>query len=62
MSIAISLMSGCATNPPRVGVEYCEHARGIRFDTAAEVKATPAGVKRQVAEHNKTVVRLCGRR
>jgi hypothetical protein len=56
--LLISLnLTGCAS--PRVGVEYCEHARAIYFDTLAQVDATPAAIQRQVLAHNKTVARLC---
>lgn len=53
-----SSLAGCAT--PRAGIEYCDHARPIWFDSAADVDATPAQVRRQVLEHNETVRRLCG--
>jgi len=44
-----------------VGVEYCDHARPIYFDTAAEVDRTPADVRRQVLEANETWRELCNR-
>ena len=57
LSVIGSSLTGCAT--PRVGIEYCDHARPIWFDSAGDVDATPAPVRRQVLEHNETVVRLC---
>ena len=52
-----SSLAGCAAVP--TGVEYCDHARPVYFGTAAEVDATPPGVRRQILEHNETVARLC---
>lgn len=54
----VGSISGCAA--PRVGIEYCVHAKPIWFADQAELAATPAPVKRQVLENNLTVVRLCG--
>lgn len=53
-----SSLGGCAA-PAKVGVEYCDHARPIYFDSAAEVDRTPAGVRRQVLDHNETWAVLC---
>lgn len=53
-----SSLTGCAA-PARVGVEYCDHARPIYFDSAAEVDRTPADVRRQVLEVNEVWRRLC---
>ena len=53
-----SSLAGCAA-PARVGVEYCDHARPIYFDSAAEVERTPADVRRQVLERNETWRELC---
>lgn len=53
-----SSLTGCAA-PARVGVEYCDHARPIYFDSPAEVDRTPADVRRQVLERNETWDRLC---
>lgn len=55
-----SSLAGCAA-PARVGVEYCDHARPIYFDSAAQVDETPANVQRQVLERNETWAALCGR-
>lgn len=54
-----SSLAGCAA-PARVGVEYCDHARPIYFDSAAEVDRTPPLVRRQVLERNEAWSRLCG--
>lgn len=56
-----SSLTGCAA-PVRVGVEYCDHARPIYFDSAALVDQTPAAVRRQVLEGNETWRRLCDER
>ena len=40
-----SSLAGCAA-VPKTGVEYCDHARPVYFGTAAEVDATPPGVRR----------------
>ncbi len=49
---------GCAARE-RVGVEYCDHARPLYFDSGAQVQATPAPIRRQVLEVNETWRRLC---
>lgn len=53
-----SSLTGCAA-PARVGVEYCDHARPVYFDSAAQVDQTPAPVRRQVLESNQVWKRLC---
>lgn len=53
-----SSLTGCAV-PARVGVEYCDHARPVYFDSAAQVDATPSSVRRQVLEGNEAWSRLC---
>lgn len=53
-----SSLAGCAA-PGRVGVEYCDHARPIYFDSAAQVDSTPAPVRRQVLEGNEIWHNLC---
>jgi hypothetical protein len=53
-----SSLAGCAA-PARVGVEYCDHARPIYFDSAAQVDSTPAPVRRQVLERNAMWRKLC---
>lgn len=52
-------LSGCAAPAARVGVEFCDHARPIYFDSAAQVDATPAPVRRQVLESNEIWRHLC---
>lgn len=54
-----SSLGGCAPLAPRTGIEYCEHAGPVYFNSAAEVDATPANIRRQVLEHNEMVARLC---
>nr|DAE45749.1 MAG TPA: ABC transporter, substrate-binding protein transporter [Caudoviricetes sp.] len=54
-----SSLTGCGSLPPRTGIEYCDHARPVYFNSAAEVDATPAAIRRQVLEHNEMVSRLC---
>ncbi|MNK71798.1 hypothetical protein D3C87_912600 [compost metagenome] len=49
---------GCVA-PARVGIEYCDHARPIYFDSAGQVDATPASVRRQVLEGNEVWRHLC---
>lgn len=56
MSLSVT---GCVA-PARVGVEYCEHARPVYFDTAAQVDATPASVRRQIRDGNAVWRQLCG--
>ncbi|KAK69075.1 hypothetical protein [Bordetella bronchiseptica] len=56
--IASSLI-GCAGPAARVGVEFCDHARPIWFDTVEQVDATPAAVRRQILDGNETIKRLC---
>ena len=52
-------LSGCASNAPRVGVEYCEHARVIWFDSQPDVDVTLPSIRCQINEKNGTVERLC---
>ncbi|MNI73902.1 hypothetical protein D3C73_1299460 [compost metagenome] len=56
MSLSVT---GCVA-PARVGVEYCEHARPIYFDEAAQVEATPASIRRQIRDGNAVWRKLCG--
>jgi len=59
MLLLLSLSgTGCAV-PERVGIEYCEHARPIYFDSGEQVRATPAPIRRQVLEGNKVWRSLC---
>jgi len=39
--------------------DYCEIATPIYFDSAAQVDATPATVRRQILENNETWAALC---
>lgn len=55
--IALSL-NGCVTQE-RVGVEYCDHAKPVYFDSSEQVDQTPAPVRRQVLEGNETWAALC---
>lgn len=57
--LIVSSLTGCVAPAARVGVEYCDHARPIYFDSAAQVDETPAPVRRQVLEGNETWKRLC---
>ncbi|RIQ11211.1 hypothetical protein D0846_12065 [Bordetella avium] len=59
LSLLSLSLAGCAAPAARVGVEYCDHARPIYFDSAAQVDATPAPVRRQVLEGNETWRLLC---
>lgn len=52
-------ISGCASRPASAGVEYCDHARPVWFDTAGQVQATPAPVRRQILDINETWRKLC---
>ncbi|MNT72638.1 hypothetical protein D3C86_1092640 [compost metagenome] len=49
---------GCVA-PERVGIEYCEQAQPIYFDSAAQIEATPAPIRRQVLERNNVWRILC---
>lgn len=53
-----SSLTGCAA-PARVGVEYCDHARPIYFDSAAQVDQTPRPISRQILDRNATWAKLC---
>ena len=53
--LMLTLNAGCA-GPSG---DYCQLAKPIWFDTDADISLTPTGVKRQIREHNNTVVRLC---
>ncbi len=55
-----SSLTGCAA-PARVGVEYCDHARPIYFDSTAQVDQTPRPVARQILDRNATWANLCRR-
>lgn len=48
-------LTGCAAP----AADYCDIARPIYFDSAAQVDATPTAVRRQILENNETVRRLC---
>lgn len=53
------LASGCAT--PTSPNSYCDVARPIRWNTTAELKATPALVTRQIVRHNEQWQTLCNK-
>lgn len=54
------LASGCVSNPPaRVGIDYCEHAEPIFWDSEQELEATPMPVVRQIVRHNERIEALC---
>lgn len=53
-------LTGCVA-PARVGVEYCDHARPIYFESSGQVELTPAPVRRQIRDGNATWRTLCGR-
>lgn len=60
MLFAISLaLSGCAAKQIRVGVEYCDHARPIMWDSDAELDATPMPITRQIVLNNEKHEALC---
>ncbi|KGD95226.1 hypothetical protein JL37_11055 [Achromobacter sp. RTa] len=61
LSLLISSLAGCAALV-RVGVEYCDHARPIYFDSETQVDQTPAAIRREVLEGNETWRRLCSGR
>lgn len=52
------LASGCATS--RTGIEYCEHAKPIYWNSDAELQSTPLPITRQIVESNSKIKRLCG--
>ncbi len=54
-----ALASGCVSNPVRVGIEYCEHAKPIIWLSEQELLATPMPVTRQIVKHNEKVEALC---
>ena len=54
--ISLNLI-GCAVTAP--AADYCDVAKPIYFDSATQVDATPATVRRQILENNETVRRLC---
>lgn len=57
---ALSL-TGCAA-PARVGVEFCDYARPVYFDSERQVDETPDGVRGQILQRNETWRVLCGGR
>lgn len=56
-----SSLTGCAA-PARVGVEYCDHARPIYFDSAAQVGKTSGELPGQILRRNETWRAWCGGR
>lgn len=60
MLCAISLvLNGCASKPLRIGVEFCDHAKPIYWDSDAELDATPMPVARQIVLSNEKIDALC---
>lgn len=58
--LAITTMQGCINiKPVRVGVEYCEHAEPILFDSDEQVDLTPAPIVRRIVTHNEVHESLC---
>lgn len=53
------VLSGCAANQVRVGVEFCDHARPIYWNSDAELDATPMPVMRQIVVGNEKYEALC---
>lgn len=56
---SVLVLSGCAASQPRVGVEFCDHARPIMWDSDAELDATPMPVTRQIVVGNEKYEALC---
>lgn len=52
--------SGCAA-PARVGLEYCDRVWPIYFETAAQIQATPAPIRRQIRDLKSSLRALCDR-
>lgn len=40
-------------------MDCCDHARPIYFESAAQIDATPAVIRRKVLEGNKISFKLC---
>jgi hypothetical protein len=60
--VTVSQLGGCSTTTTvRVGVEYCEHAAPIWFDSAHQVDLTPSEILRRIVEHNETYSALCNK-
>lgn len=53
------VLSGCAAKQVRVGVEFCDHARPIYWNSDAELDATPMPVTRQIVVGNEKYEALC---
>lgn len=53
------VLSGCASKPVRVGVEFCDHAKAIYWDSDAELDATPMPITRQIVVSNEKIEALC---
>jgi len=51
------LSAGCAVKTPQGN--YCDIAKPIWWDNAAQLDATPTPVVRQIVAHNETVGALC---
>lgn len=58
LPFALALLNGCATTQP-VGIEYCQHSNVIRWQSQAELDATPTPIVRQIVRNNETVAALC---
>ena len=56
---SLLVLSGCAANQLRVGVEFCDHARPIMWDSDAELDATPMPITRQIVMGNEKFEALC---
>lgn len=60
--LILTVMStqGCGTTKVvSVGVEYCEHADIILFDSDEQVDLTPAPIVRKIVSHNEVYESLC---
>lgn len=49
-------VTGCASS----GGSFCDTARPIYYESDEQVDQTPAGINRQVREHNRKFRKVCG--
>lgn len=56
---SVLLIAGCASNFAGVGVPYCDYAKGIYWQSQADLDKTPDDIVIAIDENNTTHERLC---
>lgn len=60
LTVAASVASsGCATGKMPAGIEYCQVASRIWYNSEAELQATPLPIVQQIEIENSKYERLC---